>query len=100
MTTYLTGLLIVTPLSVLWMWAVVKFGGVRFPPVDFILTVIVCNLIGPLPRVGWILATAVLVMVALRVEDAEPWPETVILGAGPMVMWFMAGIAVWSAIQS
>jgi hypothetical protein len=36
--------------------------------------------------VGWLLATIILVMVALRVQQADPWPETVILATAPMVM--------------
>lgn len=99
MTTYLAGFLIVTLLSGLWVWAVVRYGGVRFPTVDLVLTILVCSAVGALPRVGWLLATIGLVTVALKVEQAEPWPETVILAAGPMVMWFVAGMVVWIGIS-
>ena len=99
MTSYLAGFCIVAASSGLWVWAVARFGGVRFPVPDLVLTMAVCSAVGTLPRVGWLLGTIVLVMVALRVEQAEPWPETVILAAGPMVMWFVAGAVVWSAIQ-
>lgn len=100
MASYLVSLLIVAPLSGLWIWAVARYGGVRFPIVDLVLTVVICSAVGTLPRAGWLVATIILVMVALRIEQAEPWPETVILAAGPMVMWFVAGMTVYIAIWS
>jgi hypothetical protein len=93
---YIVAFLIVAPLSGVWVWAVAKYGGVRFPAVDLVLTVALCSAVGVLPRVGWLVATMVLVMVALRVEQADPWPETVILAAGPMVMWFVAGMTAYA----
>jgi len=100
MAPYLVSLVIVAPLSGLWIWAVSRYGGIRFPTADLVLTVALCSAVGTLPRVGWLLATMILVMIALRIEQAEPWPETVILAAGPMVLWFVAGMTVYSAIMS
>jgi len=93
---YIVAFLVTAPLSGIWIWAVARYGGVRFPLVDLVLTVAICSAVGVLPRVGWLLATMILVMVALRVEQAEPWPETVILAAAPMVLWFVAGMAVYA----
>jgi len=95
MTGYVVAFLIAAPLSGAWVWAVARYGGVRFPLVDLVLTIALCNAVGVLPRVGWLLATIILVMIALRVEQAEPWPETVILAAGPMVIWFFVGMAFY-----
>jgi hypothetical protein len=95
MTGYVVAFLIAAPLSGAWVWAVARYGGVRFPPVDLVLTIAICSAVGVLPRVGWLIATMILVMIALRVEQAEPWPETVILAAGPMVIWFFAGMALF-----
>jgi hypothetical protein len=98
MTGYLVAFLIAAPLSGAWVWAVARYGGVRFPAVDLVLTITLCSAVGVLPRAGWLVGLMILVMVALRVEQADPWPETVILAAGPMVIWFFAGAAVYSAI--
>lgn len=95
---YIVAFLIVAPLSGAWIWAVARYGGVRFPLVDLVLTVAVCSAVGVLPRVGWLLATIILVTIALRVEQAEPWPETVILAAGPMVLWFFVGMTAYVAL--
>jgi hypothetical protein len=94
---YIVAFLIVAPLSGAWVWAVARYGGVRLPLADLDRPVAVCSAVGVLPRVGWLLATIILVMVALRVEQAEPWPETVILAAGPMVLWFFVGMTVYVA---
>lgn len=98
MAVYLTGFVVTACIAGAWIWAVARYGGVRFPTADLILAVVVCSAVGTLPRVGWLLATMILVTVALRVEQAEPWPETVILAAGPMVVWFFAGVVVWSMV--
>jgi hypothetical protein len=95
---YVVAFLIAAPLSGLWVWAVARYGGVRFPLVDLILTIALCSAVGVLPRVGWLLALIILVMVALRVEQADPWPETVMLAAGPMVIWFVAGMTAYAAV--
>jgi hypothetical protein len=94
---YVVAFLIAALLSGAWVWAVSRYGGVRFPPVDLALTIILCSAVGVLPRMGWLLALIILVMVALRVEQADPWPETVILAAGPMVIWFVAGMTFFVA---
>jgi hypothetical protein len=99
MLSYLVSFLIVALLSGLWVWAVSRYGGVRFPTADLVLTVLLCSAVGALPRAGWLIATMILVTVALKVEKAEPWPETVVLAAGPMVMWFVAGMTAWVAFQ-
>ena len=80
------------------MWAVVKVRRRQVPAVDLALTVALCSAVGVLPRVGWLVALIILVMVALRVEQAEPWPETVVLAAGPMVIWFFAGMAIYAGV--
>ena len=95
---YIVAFLIAAPLSGFWVWAVARYGGVRFPLVDLVLTVALCSAVGVLPRVGWLLATMILVMVTLRVEQADPWPETVILAAAPMVIWFLAGMTAYAAV--
>lgn len=97
---FLAGFLIVACVSGLWVWAVARYCGVHFPKADLMLTVTLCSAVGALPRAGWLLATIGLVTIALKVEQAEPWPETVILAAGPMVMWFFAGVTVWSLIPN
>jgi hypothetical protein len=96
---YIVAFLVVAPLSGVWVWAVARYGGVRFPPVDLVLTVVLCSAVGVLPRVGWLLGTIILVMIALRVEQADPWPETVILAAGPMVMWFTVGMTAYALVS-
>lgn len=98
MTGYLVAFLIAALLSGAWVWAVSRYGGVRFPPVDLALTITLCSAVGVLPRAGWLVALMILVMVALRVEQAEPWPETVVLAAGPMVIWFFAGMAIYAGV--
>jgi hypothetical protein len=95
---YVVAFLITAPLCGAWIWVVARYGGVRFPMVDLVLTVALCSAVGVLPRVGWLLGTIILVMVALRVQQADPWPETVILAAAPMVMWFAAGMTAYAMV--
>ena len=95
---YIVAFLIAAPLSGAWVWVGARYGGVRFPLADLVLTAALCSAVGVLPRVGWLLATMILVMVLLRVEQADPWPETVILTAGPMVIWFLAGMTAFATV--
>jgi hypothetical protein len=98
MATYLAGFLVTAALTGLWVWAVARYDSIRFPTTDLLLTVAFCSAIGTLPRAGWLVATMVFVMITLRVEQAEPWPDTVILAAAPMVTWFVAGVVMWNVI--
>jgi hypothetical protein len=75
---------------------VAKWTGMRFPVPDIIITTLVCSVpalfgtIGFRIVYGWLLGLIILSLIATRVEDADVWPELVLLVGGTLVIWVVA----------
>jgi hypothetical protein len=77
----------------LWLWAVAKWTGLRFPVLDVIATAAVCSApallaaLGTRIVAGWLLGLITLALIVVRVEDADPWPELALMAVGTLVIW-------------
>ena len=67
--------------------AAMKLRGVPVRYVDLIIIAALCSCLAPLPRAGWALATLVMFLLLARLEDVDPWPDTVVLVVVANVVW-------------
>jgi hypothetical protein len=93
---YLTLLAVYLILVGLWLWAVAKWTGLRFPIPDILITDALCSvpaLIGTVanrPVQGWLLGLIILALIVTRVEDADLWPEMAFMAGGTVLIWSVA----------
>lgn len=100
MLAYAVTYLFTTALSGAWVWAVARYCGMRFPVADLVITVCLCSALGLLPFRGWLLAAVIMVLILVRVEQADLWPEATLMTAGSVVVWFLGGALALAALVS
>lgn len=80
---------IATLLSACWLWALTKLFGLIVPIVNLLIIAVLCSALAPLPRVGWVLATMIMVLLLVRTTEADGWREVVLMVVGSNVIWFL-----------
>jgi hypothetical protein len=89
----------------LWLWAVARWTGMRFPVPDIVITTAVCSVpalfgtVGFRLIYGWLLGLIILSLILTRVEDADLWPELTLMVGGTLLIWFV-GYGVVLALAS
>jgi hypothetical protein len=79
----------------LWLWAVARWTGLRFPLPDIVITAVVCSVPALFGTVGfrlvwgWLLGLIILGLIVTRVEDADLWPELAFMAGGTVTIWFV-----------
>jgi hypothetical protein len=93
---YLTLFVLYFVLVGLWLWAVARWTGMRFPVPDIVITALVCSVpalfgtVGFRLVYGWLLGLIILALIVTRVEDADLWPELAFMIGGTLLIWFAA----------
>ncbi|HEX5642737.1 MAG TPA: hypothetical protein VFZ86_10445 [Thermoleophilia bacterium] len=89
---YLATFVIGLVLTGAWLWAVARWAGFVVPTADLLIIVGLCSGLAVLPGAGWILAMLFLTLLVVKLTEADPWPDVVLVVTGSGVVWVVAGI--------
>lgn len=79
----------------LWLRVVAKWTGLRFPLPDVLITAALCSAPAVLAALGtrlvfgWLLGLIILALIAVRMEDADFWPELTLMIVGTLAVWIV-----------
>ena len=82
-----------------WLWAVAKWSGLRFPLPDLAIIVGLCSGLSLLPGYGWLLGMVFLWLLVSRVEQADLWPETILMAGGSALVWLVLSMVRLSELM-
>ena len=89
---YLVTFILSVALTGAWLWAVARWAGFVVPTADLLIIVGLCSGLAVLPGAGWILAMLFLTLLVVKLTEADPWPDVVLVVTGSGMVWVVAGI--------
>jgi glucose-6-phosphate-specific signal transduction histidine kinase len=81
-----------TLLSTGCLWTVSKWTSVAVPTADLLTIAGLCSGLALLPSVGWLLATVIMSLLIMRLTEADPWPDAVLMVVGSNVVWLLVKV--------
>lgn len=93
---YIVTFLVAAALCAGWLSVVGRFTGLRIPPADLAIIVVLCSGLGLLPGFGWLLGMVILWLLLTRVERADVWPDAIVMAGGSAFIWLVTAATVFA----